>query len=152
MLRPPCPLMEVPEHLAQCQVLLNFLREDQPDCDVIPTRIYEYLSTGLPIVTMVWPDQVEPYPDVIYSAHSPQEFLTLCQHALEEIPSWTAPRRRSHGAAGAGRRGLPHFDRRGAAVIPLLSTPVQLSPDFSPSSLYKPTNFPGPLANSPRIR
>lgn len=101
VLRPPCPLMEVPEHLAQCQVLLNFLREDQPDCDVIPTRIYEYLSTGLPIVTMVWPDQVEPYPDVIYSAHSPQEFLTLCQHALEEIPSWTAPRRRSHGAAGA---------------------------------------------------
>lgn len=101
VLRPPCPLMEVPEHLAQCQVLLSFLREDQPDCDVIPTRIYEYLSTGLPIVTMVWPDQVEPYPDVIYSAHSPQEFLTLCRHALEEVPSWTAPRRRSHGAAGA---------------------------------------------------
>ena len=68
---------------------------------MIPTRIYEYLSTGLPIVTMVWPDQVEPYPDVIYAAHSPQEFLTVCQHALEEIPSWTAPRRRSHGAAGA---------------------------------------------------
>lgn len=101
VLRPSCPLMEVPEHLAQCQVLLNFLRDDQPDCDVIPTRIYEYLSTGLPIVTMVWPDQVEPYPDVIYAAHSPQEFLTVCQHALEEIPSWTAPRRRSHGAAGA---------------------------------------------------
>lgn len=101
VLRPACPLIEVPEHLAQCQVLLNFLREDQPDCDVIPTRIYEYLSTGLPIVTMLWPDQIEPYPDVIYSAHSPQEFLTLCQHALEEVPSWTAPRRRAHAAAGA---------------------------------------------------
>lgn len=98
---PPCPLMEVPEHLARCQVLLNFLRDDQPDCDVIPTRIYEYLATGLPIVTMVWPDQVEPFPDVIYSAHSVQEFVTLCQHALEEVPSWAAPRRRSHGAAGA---------------------------------------------------
>lgn len=52
---PPCPLMEVPEHLSRCRVLLNFLREDQPDCDVIPTRIYEYLSTGRPIVSMLWP-------------------------------------------------------------------------------------------------
>lgn len=101
VLRPPCPLMEVPEHLAQCQVLLNFLREEESGCDVIPTRIYEYLATGLPIVNMVWPDQVEPFPDVIYSARSPQEFLTFCRHALEEDPAWVASRRRAHGAAGA---------------------------------------------------
>lgn len=78
--------MEVPEHLSRCRVSLNFLREDQPDCDVIPTRIYEYLSTGRPIVSMLWPDQVEHFPDVVYGAHSHQEFLTLCEHALEEPP------------------------------------------------------------------
>ena len=98
---PPCPLMEVPEHLSRCRVLLNFLREDQPDCDVIPTRIYEYLSTGRPIVSMLWPDQVEHFPDVVYGAHSHQEFLTLCEHALEEPPAWVSQRRLSHGAAAA---------------------------------------------------
>ena len=98
---PPCPLMEVPEHLSRCRVLLNFLREDQPDCDVIPTRIYEYLSTGRPVVSMLWPDQVEHFPDVVYGAHSHQEFLTLCEHALEEPPAWVSQRRLSHGAAAA---------------------------------------------------
>ena len=98
---PPCPLLEVPEHLSRCRVLLNFLREDQPDCDVIPTRIYEYLSTGRPIVSMLWPDQVEHFPDVVYGAHSNQEFLALCERALEEPPAWVSQRRLAHGAAAA---------------------------------------------------
>ena len=34
----PAPDGGVPEHLSRCRVLLNFLREEQPDCDVIPTR------------------------------------------------------------------------------------------------------------------
>ena len=112
---PPCPLMEVPEHLSRCRVLLNFLREDQPDCDVIPTRIYEYLSTGRPIVSMLWPDQVEHFPDVVYGAHSHQEFLTLCEHALEEPPAWVSQRRLSHGAAAA-------WSLRAAAVSRILDT------------------------------
>ena len=104
---PPCPQMEVPLHLARCQVLLNCLREGDADSDVIPPRMYEYLSTGRPIVSMLWPDQVEPFPDVVYGAHSNQEFLTLCEHALEELPSLFAGRRLSHGAAAAwsGRAG-----------------------------------------------
>ena len=100
-LLPPCPISEVPRYLSQCQVLLNFLREDQPDSDVIPTRMYEYLSTGLPIVSMLWPDQVEPFPDVVYGAHSNPEFLTLCEHAMEELPSLVSQRRIAHGAAAA---------------------------------------------------
>ena len=98
---PPCSLLEVPEHLSRCRVLLNFLREDQPDCDVIPTRIYEYLSTGRPIVSMLWPDQVEHFPDVVYGAHSNQDFLALCERALEEPPAWVSQRRLAHGAAAA---------------------------------------------------
>ena len=97
-LLPPCPQMELPRYLRQCQVLLNFLREEEPDSDVVPPRMYEYLSTGRPIVSMLWPDQVEPFPDVVYGAHSEAEFLTLCQHALEEPPTLAARRRMDHGA------------------------------------------------------
>ena len=98
---PPCPLLEVPRHLSRCQVLLNLLREEQAGSDVIPIRMYEYLSTGRPIVSMLWPDQVEPFPDVVYGAHSNQEFLTLCEHALQELPSFVTGRRLAHGAAAA---------------------------------------------------
>ena len=80
---------------------MNFLREDQPDSDVVPSRMYEYLSTGRPIVSMLWPDQVEPFPDVVYGAHSQQEFLKLCEHALEELPSLVTSRRLAHGAQAA---------------------------------------------------
>ena len=75
--------------------------EEAPEGDVIPIRMFEYLSTGRPIVSMLWPDQVEPFPDVVYGAHSSQEFLTLCEHALEELPSLFAGRRLAHGAAAA---------------------------------------------------
>ena len=102
---PPCPQMEVPAYLARCQVLMDFLREEQPDSDVIPTRMYEYLSTGRPIVAMLWPDQVEPFPDVVYGAHSNREFVTLCEHALEELPSLVTQRRLDHGAQAPGRCG-----------------------------------------------
>ena len=98
---PPCPQMEVPAYLARCQVLMDFLREEQPDSDVIPTRMYEYLSTGRPIVAMLWPDQIEPFPDVVYGAHTGQEFVTLCEHALEELPSLVTQRRLDHGAQAA---------------------------------------------------
>lgn len=38
---------------------------------------------------------------MVYGAHSHQEFLTLCEHALEEPPAWVSQRRLSHGAAAA---------------------------------------------------
>ena len=98
---PPCPQLELPGYLARCQVLMNLLREDQPGGDVVPPRMYEYLSTGRPIVSMLWPDQVEPFPDVVYGAHSSQEFLTLCEHALDELPALVTRRRLAHGAAAA---------------------------------------------------
>ena len=98
---PPCPQMELPAYLAQCQVLLNLLREGDVDGDVVPPRMYEYLSTGRPIVSMLWPDQVEPFPDVVYGAHSEAEFTTLCEHALEELPALVTHRRMAHGAAAA---------------------------------------------------
>ena len=61
----------------------------------------EYLATGRPVVSMLWPDQIEPLPDVVYGAHSEEEFLTLCRHALDEPPNFAAQRRRSHAAAAS---------------------------------------------------
>ena len=89
---------QVPDWLHSCDVLLDFLRDDRYDDDVIPTRVYEYLSTGKPVVSMLWPDQVERFPDVIYGAHDQQEFLTLCRRALEEAPGFVSQRRRDYGA------------------------------------------------------
>lgn len=97
----PCPLSEVPDWLYRCDVLLDFLREDRPYNDVISSRVYEYLCTGKPIVSMLWPDQVEQFPDVVYAAHSQQEFLNMCQHALDEAPGFVTQRRRAHAAAAA---------------------------------------------------
>ena len=88
----------MPDWLFRCQVLLNFLREDRPYDDVVSTRLYEYLSTGKPIVSMLWPDQVEPFPDVIYTAHTDEEFTRLCRRALEETGGWARERRRAHAA------------------------------------------------------
>lgn len=97
----PCPLSEVPDWLHRCDVLLDFLRDDRADDGVISSRLYEYLSTGKPIVSMLWPDQVEPFPDVVYGAHSEREFSQLCAHALEEPAGFVSQRRRSHGEAAA---------------------------------------------------
>ena len=104
MLAGPCPLVEVPDYLGRCQVLLDLLRDSQPYNDVVPPRLYEYLSTGKPIVSMLWPEQVELFPDVVYGAHSPEEFLHLCQQALAEDPGWVDQRRRDYGAAAAWSR------------------------------------------------
>ena len=79
------------------QVLVDLLREDQPFGDVISPRLYEYLATGKPVVSMLWPDQVEQFPDVVYGAHELEEFVTLCAHALEEAPGLA--RRRMDRAA-----------------------------------------------------
>jgi glycosyltransferase involved in cell wall biosynthesis len=93
------PLSDLPSWLYRCDILLNFLRDNRPYEDVISSRLYEYLSTGKPVVAMTWPDQVEHFPDVVYAAHDEQEFLTLCQHALVEAPGFVSQRRRSHAAS-----------------------------------------------------
>ncbi len=100
----PRPPVDLPDYLSQFQVLLNLRRREEAESDVIPGRIYEYLATGHPIVSLLLRDEVEEFPDVIYSAHSPGDFVTLCQRALEEDPTWVAPRRRSYGAAAAWSR------------------------------------------------
>ncbi len=97
----PCPLSEVPDWLYRCDVLLDFLRLDRPYDDVVPSRLYEYLSTGKPVVSMLWPDQVELFPDVVYAAHSNQEFVQCCCHAMGEAHGFASQRRQAHASAAA---------------------------------------------------
>lgn len=111
----PCPLLEVPDWLYRCDVLLELLREEQPYDGVISPRVYEYLSTGKPVVSMLWPDQVERFPDVVYGAHDEAEFLTLCGHALAEAPGFAEQRRRDHARSAA-------WPRRAGQVAQILDT------------------------------
>lgn len=101
ILRGPCPLLDVPGYLYRCDVLLNFLRAPQDHSDIVPVRLYEYLSTGKPVVSMLWPGQVEQFPDVVYGAYSPEELVGMCVQALREDRDWVAGRRRDYGRAAA---------------------------------------------------
>ena len=100
----PRPLSEVPDWLYRCQVLMDLQRTDQPFDDVVSPRLYEYLATGRPVVSMLWPDQVEQFPDVVYGAHDPDEFTTLCAHAMKEAPGFASLRRDRAAQAAWPRR------------------------------------------------
>ena len=107
----PRPMVEVPDYLGRFDVCLDLQRRDRLDSDVIPRRIYEYLSTGKPIVTMLLPEQVEEFPDVIYGAHSLEEYDRMCASALAEDPTWVSPRRRDYGSAAAWSRRASEIQR-----------------------------------------
>ena len=111
----PGSLMDVPDYLAHCQLCLNLLRDRDFCLDIVPSRIYEYLSTGKPVVSMLWPDQVEHFPDVVYGAHSPEEFCRLCEKALGEPGDWVTARRRAYGERAA-------WSNRAAEVCRILET------------------------------
>jgi hypothetical protein len=89
----PVPTVELPDYLSGCQVLFDLIRARRRGSDVVPSRIYEYLATGKPIVTMIEPEQTEPFPDIIYTAYDNNGFLRRCQTALSEQDSSLQSRR-----------------------------------------------------------
>ena len=90
------PAAEWPEYLFGCQVLFDLLRTSQRGGDIIPNRLFDYLATGKPIVTMVEPDTVEPFPDVTYTAVDASGFARRCQSALEEDNPQLSRRRKEY--------------------------------------------------------
>ena len=90
------PMVDVPDHLNSCNGCFDLLSRRTKGCDILPTRIYEYLAVGKPLILMIEPEQVEPYPDVIYTATDPSSFLRRCRSALEEDPTWVCERRRAY--------------------------------------------------------
>ena len=89
------PAAEVPDFLLSCHVCFDLVSHRTRGSDILPAHVYEYLASGKPAVLMLDEDQVEPFPDVVYSAHTPAQFLTCCEHALAEDPTWVSQRRRS---------------------------------------------------------
>ena len=107
----PCPPGDVPDYLSRFDVCMSFPRLREPENDVVPTRIYEYLSAGKPVVAFCGRELVEPFPDVIYTAHTAQEFARLCRRALSEAGHWARDRRRAHGEAAAWTRRAEEVER-----------------------------------------
>lgn len=92
--------VELPDYLYACDVLFDLFRTDSKGSDIIPSRMYEYLASGKPIVTMIDAEQVEPFPDVVYTSYDSATFVRRCSRALEEESSLAAPRRQAY-AQGA---------------------------------------------------
>lgn len=97
----PVAPVDLPDYICSFRVCLYLLRRSGYYDDVIHARMFEYLSSGKPIVAMLQPDQVEHFPDVVYGAHDNGEFVKLCVRALEESGSWAKDRRRGYGKAAA---------------------------------------------------
>lgn len=89
----PINAVELPDYLSVCTMLFDLVDEDRRGCDILPSRIYEYMATGKPIVMMAEPDYVEPFPDIIYTAYDHTGFLRRCRKALEEDSSISQKRR-----------------------------------------------------------
>ncbi len=75
---------EIPAYLRHIDVGMSFLRDGMEDDDVLSPRIYEYLATGIPIVSMYHELHLEEYPTLIESAYSPQMFVKMCEKMLSQ--------------------------------------------------------------------
>lgn len=89
---------EQPRYAAHFDVLFDLLDTQDPDEDVVPSRIYEYLTVGCPIAAMYPEHFAAVYPDVIYGARSPKEFVEACEQAVLENSGWAVSTRKRYGA------------------------------------------------------
>lgn len=107
----PVPTVELPDYLSGCHALFDLIHSRRRGCDIIPTRIYEYLATGKPIVTMVEPEQPESFPDVIYTAYDVNGFLRRCQTALAENDTFIRDRRLGYAQKASWTRRAEEITR-----------------------------------------
>ena len=90
------PAVELPDYLSGCDVLFDLIQENRRGSDILSSRIYEYLATGKPIVSMIEPEKVEVFPDVVHTAYDPNGFVRRCQSALNEHGTVSMDRRLEH--------------------------------------------------------
>lgn len=87
---------DLPRYAAHFQVLFDLLDTSDPDEDVVPSRIYEYLAVGKPLVAMYPKNFSAVYPDVIYGAKNSAEFVDACQQAVMENSGWAVKSRKEY--------------------------------------------------------
>lgn len=92
----PVPANHIPDYLFACHVCFDLISRRSLGTDILPAHAFEYLASGKPIVVMLDYDQVEPFPDVVYAAHTPAEFQARCLSALQEDPNWVCDRRQAY--------------------------------------------------------
>ncbi|MCF0151195.1 MAG: glycosyltransferase [Firmicutes bacterium] len=92
------PQKELPSKIKDFDVCLNVFADNELSKDVSPLKFYEYLATGIPIVSTPVPYQVRDYADCIYIAEDKNDFIKQCRQALSEPKD--SPRRAARMAHG----------------------------------------------------
>jgi len=113
------PMVETPDYLGCCSVQFDLLSRSDAGSDILSPHLFEYLAVGKPIVLMIVPEQIEPFPDVAYTASNPAAFLRVCEKALAEDPNWLRPRRQSYAYEA-------QWSQRAAEIQQILETAALL--------------------------
>ena len=83
-IHPPVPQNELPGLMKDFDVCLNCFVDNDLSKDVSPLKFYEYLATGIPVVSTPVPLQVREFEDCIYMVNHPDELADVCSAALNE--------------------------------------------------------------------
>lgn len=102
------------EFLYSCDVLLDFRRETDYAHDFNVAHLFQYFATGRPVVSHIWKDEIERFPDVVYISKTEEDFLRNCQIALKEKSDMAVSRRKKYAKKGA-------WPKRGERVMQVLT-------------------------------
>lgn len=109
----------LPRYLAGFDVCFTLMDDREPNPLVLPVQVYQYLSSGKPVVAMSGGRLEAFYADVINFAHFDVEFTTACEAALEENSRQLRAKRIQYGkeASWKARSHLLHqiFEANGFA-------------------------------------
>lgn len=96
-----CSAMDVPDYLGRFNVCLDLAEHQDADSDVLPCRIYEYLSTGKAIVSLRRACREATFSEVILNVTDPDQFVSICKKAVSGDALWLPLRRQELGAIAA---------------------------------------------------
>lgn len=108
------PIHVVPEFLYSCHVLLELRKVEGYIHDINSIGLFQYFATGRPVVSYIWDEEIEHFPDVIYISKTKEEFLKHCQIALKEKPDMVTSRRKNYAKKAA-------WTKRAERVLQVLS-------------------------------
>jgi glycosyltransferase involved in cell wall biosynthesis len=106
------PFEQLPEIVAGFDVCLNPYVLDDVAIGCSPLKLYEYLATGKPVVSVPMPEALRFAPPV-YIGHGYDGFVEACAHALEETP----PQRAAREAAQIELARAHSWDERFASTL-----------------------------------